>query len=184
MAEQRDDDHDRTADALADMAGAEKRPRPARPDRPEAPNMPGWQPVHRGDAHSAAELLGEVTEDDDDIGITLPPPDALAHPPAAAPAPTGRQAPTLSFQRTLIPVLLTCGVLLIFTGAMRWVAGDDSPFGTFSGPLSLIMLVGGALVLFVGVLNVLYVRAMLAARPQPPEPGAARLTAAPGERVR
>src|SRR4051812_21694136 len=43
-------------------------------------------------------------------------------------------------RRTLIPILLTCGVLMPAVGSLKWLRGPESPFATWPiwAPLALI----------------------------------------------
>lgn len=138
-------------------------PRPVRPERPSAPptaNQP-QQPTEL----SPAEYLSSVSDVDDDY-VFAPPPDAEAF--AQLPAATAARRPQIikrmTAQRTLIPVLLTLGALMIFTGTLRFVAGEASTVGGLSLPFSVALLLVGLLVLVTAILNILYVRAHLAAQ--------------------
>ncbi|HEV2296404.1 MAG TPA: hypothetical protein VGR35_21350 [Tepidisphaeraceae bacterium] len=71
---------------------------------------------------------------------------------------------SLFWRRTVIPILLTCGVLLIGIAALRWVGGAESVFAEMSIPLSATLCGCGTFLLLVAVLNMLQVRAELCAR--------------------
>lgn len=180
MADDAGPDRDQLADALSSMGGGDGDPppikarpssRPARPDRPDRPNMPsstGWEPATResagGEQPTAADYLGAVSDVDDDMmNAPAPEPEVLSHVSGAPVARPLRDPRRMTMQRTFIPILLTLGTLLLFTGALRFVAGEDSSIGGLSSSLSAAMLVGGAVVLGMGVLNMFYVRAVLAA---------------------
>lgn len=55
-------------------------------------------------------------------------------------------------QRTLIPVLLTCGLLLPAVGALRWLVDEDSPFSGISVGVSISLICVGVAMLAVAVL--------------------------------
>lgn len=179
MVNNKGPDDDPSTDALNDMGGEdsaapiEKRSapqsaRPARPDRPSMPTSTGWERAMREPTDDAtptqADFLGVVSDVDDDVVIApAPDPQALSHVAAASVARPRRHLRQMTTQRTLIPILLTIGALLIITGSLRFVAGEDAAIGGLPSSLSLALMIGGALVLGTGVLNMFYVRAVLAA---------------------
>ncbi len=65
----------------------------------------------------------------------------------------------LRFRRTMIPILLTCGVLLLGIGSLPWIAGADSVFADRSVVLSAMLCGAGVCLLLVAALNMLQVRA-------------------------
>ena len=135
--------------------------RPPRPDRPAAP--PAVTSREAQPELSAVDYLSAVSDVDDDFVIAPPPEaDAFAHAPVATLA---RRAPAkrLTTQRTLIPILLTLGLLLTFTGGLRFIAGDRSVLGGLSTAMSVGLMLVGILLLITGVFNMLYVRAVLTA---------------------
>lgn len=138
-------------------------PRPARPDRPAAPPTRAEPEV--SPELSPVDYLSSVSDTDDDFVFAPPPePDAFAHLPAAGVAHKRQTARRMTTQRTLIPILLTAGLLLMFTGALRFVAGETSSVGGLSVAMSAALLLMGGLLLVTGVFNMLYVRANLAAQ--------------------
>jgi hypothetical protein len=64
----------------------------------------------------------------------------------------------LNTQRTAIPILLTCGVLLPAIGSLKWLAGADSVFAHWDIVLPIVLAVAGVLLLVVAVINMLHVR--------------------------
>jgi hypothetical protein len=118
-------------------------PRPARPNRPIAPSI------------SSIEQLPPTS------GVSIPTFDA-----AAMTAQRG-----LHRKRTLIPILLTCGALLLATGGGRWVVSEDSAFRLLGAGASIAIASAGGLLIAVAALNMLQVRDQLAAeaaqRPHP-----------------
>lgn len=175
--------HDELADALSGMEGSAEdsaptkdrpTPRPARPDRPSMPTSTGWQPGTRastGDVQpTAADYLGAVSDVDDDAVIApAPEPETLSHVSGVPVARPLRDPRRMTMQRTFIPILLTLGTLLLFTGALRFIAGENSSIGGLSPSLSMVLLGGGAIVLGMGVLNMFYVRAVLATHWKAPQ---------------
>lgn len=63
----------------------------------------------------------------------------------------------LEAKRTMIPILLTCGTLLLVSGVLKFVTGPDSPFAAL--PIGMVIaawvlglaLLGSAAVLMLGV---------------------------------
>jgi len=68
---------------------------------------------------------------------------------------------SLFVRRTLIPILLTLGVLLPVLGAVWFVVPAESPFKAVGQELPWAMLLIGPVFLVVGILNMLQVRAAL-----------------------
>lgn len=142
-----------------------KRVRPARPDRPSMPTAPDWSAA-QANAATPADRLGEVSDLDDDIVFT---PAQSAETLSRVPSITaGRHASVaprkMTVQRTFIPILLTVGVLLILTGTFHFVTSDESSLNGLPASVSAILLLGGVVIFAAGVLNMLFVRAVLAAR--------------------
>ena len=136
-----------TPGADAPAAGASSA-RPARPDRPSAP--PQTAPAS------------------DVVAMDVPPTENASA--ATSISPEALEASrALERKRTMIPVLLTTGMLVTITGLARWVVAEDSAFRLFNNAASLAMLGLGGLLLGVAVLNMLQVRDQLAANaPQGP----------------
>jgi hypothetical protein len=69
---------------------------------------------------------------------------------------------SLFVRRTLIPILLTLGVLMAGLGGAWFLLPPESPFKQSGSELPLAMLVIGPVFLIVGILNMLQVRSALA----------------------
>jgi hypothetical protein len=149
-------------------AARPQRPDRPPPDRPVAPPTTVWSEDEAAAVAAHYEPLSEVF-DDDTVMVPAPAPEVFApHPPiAAAAAPAALHAvhipKSLGFRRTVIPVLLTCGVLLIGIGLLRWLGGGDSIFADMTIPMSATLCGSGFFLLIVAVLNMLQVKAELAA---------------------
>jgi len=146
---------------------APTKPREPRPSRPAAPPAQPQAAIPSGDV--AARRLGAVTSaESDTVPIYVPPPSGAAAPTTSMNPAELASKRALDRKRTFIPVLLTCGVLLVISGAARFVVADDSAFRLLSPAMSLGLLGFGALLLFVAALNMLQVRDQIAAAvPQP-----------------
>jgi hypothetical protein len=160
--------------------GAPPTPRalPASPPEPPAPPPPppAAEPVvvyddvapsdhHLSDHDRAvaaeADAIAHVVEDDDTLNLPAPPPEAFAPRPPKPRPKRELVSRTVAFKQTLIPVLLTQGVLLPGIGAYLLSLGEESPLvGHAWIPLSLLVI--GAVLLLFAALTMLQVKAQLA----------------------
>jgi hypothetical protein len=132
------------------------------------PTVPDWAPssasIEPEQEMTPADYLSAVSDEDNDAVIApAPAADVLAHVPSAGSAvllSRRTRLPSMAVQRTLIPILLTCGILLMLTGALHWLSGDASPFAALPDSMSIGMLAGGALIFLIAVANMLHVRAV------------------------
>jgi len=67
-------------------------------------------------------------------------------------------------RRTLIPILLTCGVLMPAVGALKWVRGPESPFSAWPVWAPIALGACGVVLLLLAVANMMQVRQMMRAR--------------------
>lgn len=144
--------------ASAPAPTPDAKPKPARPERPR-PDRPAAPPSQT----PADEQADAVNIIDDGDAVIVPAPDAQVFAPKPASARPARPSITrsLGFRRTIIPILLTCGVLLLGIGLLKWIAGADSLFSDMALSLSAVLCVSGAFLLLVAVLNMLQVKAEL-----------------------
>lgn len=126
-----------------------------------------------------ADALSAMAGDGDDSEVTAPSP-------GPNPAPTGSTMPSavappkprprasglsqsrvtqkqLDLKRTMIPILLTCGVLLIMGSALAWFEVPRIAIGRERW-LPVVMIVGGSMLLVVAAMNMLQVRDLLRRR--------------------
>ena len=127
-------------------------------------------------SNDIAEALSAMAAGGDDVQVTPPSP-------GPDPAPVGSTLPSsaassnarprgsglsqsrvtqkqLDFKRTMIPILLTCGVLLIVGGASAWFEASRVSIAQERW-LPAVMIVAGAVLLAVAVMNMLQVRDLL-----------------------
>jgi hypothetical protein len=154
------------APAQPSPAAAKPKParpqRPDRPDRPEAPPSTVWSEDEAAEVAAHYDPMSEIIDDDDAVIVPAPEPEVFApHAPKVPTGPGGIRS--LAFRRTVIPILLTCGVLLIGIGSLRWLGGPDSIFVDMSIPLSAALCGCGFFLFLVAVLNMLQVKGELAA---------------------
>jgi hypothetical protein len=64
-------------------------------------------------------------------------------------------------RRTLIPILLTCGLLMPAVGSLKWLRGPESPFATWSIWAPLALVACGVLLLLLAIANMVQVRQMM-----------------------
>jgi hypothetical protein len=132
------------------------------PARPLAPPPPNLAPPE------AAGVVEVPPVDDDDVAI-VPAPDASVFAPRRKPTTTAdarakaARHKRIEFRRTLIPILLTCGVLSIAFAVVPLAMGTDSVAVTLPGWITPTLLATGAVLLVLAGLNMAGVRAMLAA---------------------
>jgi hypothetical protein len=137
------------------IAPENDRPRTPRPARPTS--VPGQSTPTNDDI--AAQRLRAVTSAESDRVPIYVPPASTPMTPASSSSPVALSAErAIDRKRTFIPILLTCGVLLVVSGAALWVVGVDSAFAILSAGMSLALLGFGALLLGIAVLNMLQVR--------------------------
>ena len=95
--------------------------------------------------------------------VPAPPTEYLAqthHHPAAPAIPFYKR---LSYQRTMIPILLTCGVSFLALGVSKWVCDADTGLGGQPLWMALLFFVGAAVSATLGVLTMMHVKRRLAA---------------------
>ena len=107
----------------------------------------------------------EEREGGDDM-MAAPAPDASVF----APRRSTRDLVTerrLRNRRTLIPILLTCGVVMPAIGALKWLRGAESPFSVWPiwAPLALIGF--GIVLLSLAIVNMMQVRQLMQQTPSP-----------------
>jgi hypothetical protein len=163
-----------------------KASRPAAPARPAAPVLPKpVQPAPQMDEPSLsneaepAGSTGDGSDDQpaifDDDSVIVPAPDAAVfapRPKSAAALKAHRTAvyQTVEFRRTMIPVLLTCGVLMLVFAVLKFLARADSPLADLPMWLPVVLIITAIALLGLGVLNMLSVQNSLAAIDPPKQP--------------
>jgi hypothetical protein len=104
---------------------------------------------------------------DDDDAVIVPAPDQSVFAPKPRSAPVARPArvpvyQTLNFRQTIIPIMLTTGVLSIVLAAVRLALPEESFFAAVPMIVAIVLLVVGAILLAAAVLNMMQVKQMLA----------------------
>ncbi len=110
-----------------------------------------------------AEAMENVVEDDDSVIVPAPPMEALGHQHLEYARPHVR-VPTfksMSIRRTLIPVLLTSGVMISLFGIVKFVVPEEAALSMLPPWMCLIAICMGLALASLGVLNMLLVRQQL-----------------------
>jgi hypothetical protein len=117
------------------------------------------------DQHDLVDALQSLADGQDHEyvpDVSPEPPPATTPPAASGPAPktilARPESPTLYRQRTVIPILLTCSVLLWVFASLRFVVYTDSPLAQLPMWGSVVGYIGGVLLLMVAIANMLNVR--------------------------
>jgi hypothetical protein len=111
-------------------------------------------------ADTGGDWIGAAPQDDD--AMLAPAPDASAFAASSTPYKSPPRKPSSDLKPTLIPILLTSGLLLIVFGSLKFVLGPDSPYSNLPSWVTAMMFGMGALVLAFGVFTMLQVREQLA----------------------
>jgi hypothetical protein len=116
--------------------------------------------AHEAAVAAEAEAVAHIVEDDDMLNLPAPSPEAFAHRPALPRPKRELLSRTLGFKQTLIPILLTLGVLLAGSASWSFAIGEESPI---SGELltESSLLIVGLLLLAFGVFTMFQVRSQL-----------------------
>jgi hypothetical protein len=178
-------DKDNLADALArladgDIAPSEQEPAapgdeiaapsatkplraaaPAEFDLPSPPPPPMPAIPQRAHFESAADAVEQIVDGDDDE-TSMPAPDADVFAPRHHAARRAAVYQTLEFRRTLIPILLTCGALLIAFASARHLVGPDSPLADLPPWMAPVLILSGTVLLALAGLNMLSVKSRMA----------------------
>ncbi len=149
--------------------------RPQAPMRPQTPGLPQSEPATQANAAPPSDWLSSpelpssgmaeiVTTDDDAVMVPAPSMETLGHV-HTKPATTHRaHLPTIKSveaRRTVIPVLLTCGLLLFIAATMRLVTSPDTPLRSLPPWMSWAGYALGMLLWGVALINMFSVRKQL-----------------------
>jgi hypothetical protein len=145
-------------------------PRPAAPVKAPPPIAPTPEALLDVNLSSGAGLAlpseqPEIVDDDDAVNVPAPDAAVFAPRPRTRPAPRrGRAAmyQTIEFRRTIIPILLTCGTLVIIFGSLKYTLGQDSALAELPAWLPIVLFITGAVLLALAVVNMLSVKHQLA----------------------
>jgi hypothetical protein len=123
-------------------------------------------PQKRDAADALAAMTGGAVRNDveaplgGDFSVAAPAPD----PSVFAPKHSTRDLlleRRIHTRRTLIPILLTVGVLMPLVGGLKWLRGSDSPFAAWPLWAPVVLFLCGLLLLTLGYANMMQVRQMM-----------------------
>jgi hypothetical protein len=146
---------------------------PAPPPPPAPATAPPGAPLRRPPAPTAEPVAPpqdipqssafDMAPPDDDDAVIVPPPDRAAFIHAKKPAAKPKLAAyqTLHFRQTIIPIMLTTGVMAIVLACIRLAISDDSIFSKIPGSVAAILAVIGLVLLAVAVMNMMQVKQIL-----------------------
>jgi hypothetical protein len=135
-------------------SGAASRPASPGPARPAAPVIA---------SQSASEPQAQVIDDDDRVIVPAPSADVFRHQGTGVSA---RRTPArrLSLRRTLIPILLTAGLILFVLGLLRFLWTENNPLAGLQTWLVAIMFVFALVLWGLAAVNILAVKHQLKVR--------------------
>ena len=146
-------------------------PSHARPDRPAVPVIRAEEPDGTTEPLSGEFIFAPepapMSDEDDAVAVPAPTPDVFNRTTSGAAVPLRpNQAGTrrsLSMRRTVVPILLTNGVMLPVLGALWFATEDDSPFRIPGIALPISLIGVGLVLLALGIANALALRHLLRA---------------------
>lgn len=116
---------------------------------------------HDAEIAAEADAVAHVVEDDDTLNVPAPSEDVLLHRTPRAPrAPRKLLSRSLFFKQTMIPILLTVGVILAGLGGWLMSMGEDSPLVNAVW-IPIALLAFGGLMLIFAVVTMLQVKNQL-----------------------
>lgn len=122
---------------------------------------------HDAEIAAEADAVAHVVEDDDTLNVPAPSEDVLLHRTPRPPrAPRKLLSRSLFFKQTMIPILLTVGVILAGLGGWLMSMGEDSPLANAIW-IPIALLAFGGLMLVFAVITMLQVKAQLDSMKQP-----------------
>jgi len=143
-----------------------KRARSTAPPRPAGPQRPAVPPpiaVPQAPVQEAQPEDNFVVEAEDSVIMPEMPVETLAQPATHHVARERmRYLRSIGVRRTIIPILLTLGVMLVAASTLRYFVSEDAPLYAMPRWSCIVGYVLGGLLLIVAGLNILQVRSELA----------------------
>lgn len=171
-----EEEKNRMADALDAMMRPVPRAEPTPAPQP-GPRTPEPTPGAAGKPHSrvrpAAPVLQNASSHEatshadapvDDDHVNFPAPGAEVFLPKKSRARRVHERSLLSklrYRRTLVPIMLTLGVMLPILAGLWYILGNDSPFKKIKPTIPPVLMGIGIVFLVFGVMNVLQLRQIL-----------------------
>ena len=140
------------------------------PLRSAAPNLtppPVAEPAPEeasADEETVADPSG-IYDDGDAVIVPAPSAEVFRTKPKPTPKPKKHYTQTIEFKQTIIPVLLTLGVIGLFSAAMPFVVPSGSPLSRMRDEMGVIGLLGGMgfVLLAFAAMNIMQVKSALEA---------------------
>ena len=107
---------------------------------------------------AAGDWMGEAPQDDD--AMMAPAPDASAFIKSAASRAVKRK-PTSDLKQTLVPILLTSGLMLCVMGSLKFFLGEESPYSALPTWVIGMMYGLGGVLLILAMFTMLQVKDQL-----------------------
>jgi hypothetical protein len=159
--------NDELADALEQLADGQVAPGAEEPAEPLDPTRPVFPPSAIGSGGAVQVDPPEIVTTEEpadqandvvtDVPVDEIPP-LTASPMSTFTHPRPPLYQTMKFRRTIIPILLTCGVLTLAFSSLKFVLGPDSIFSDLPIWLPITLFTAGIVLLFLAVLNMLAVK--------------------------
>ena len=116
--------------------------------------------AREAEVQAEAEAVAHVVEDDDTLNLPAPSAETLYHRRRAPGAQRELISRTVGFKQTMIPILLTMGVLLAGIAGWSFSLGEESPIASALW-IPIALLVIGVIMLILGAVTMLQVKAQL-----------------------
>ncbi|HEY7087512.1 MAG TPA: hypothetical protein VH518_05440 [Tepidisphaeraceae bacterium] len=140
--------------------GSAPPPRPV-PPPPQVHRRPVIPIIGSAGAHVLDEAPTPLIEDDDIVIVPAPTPDVFLPRQRPAPPPRASLLASMRLRRTLIPILLTSGVMLPTLGILWFMTDEESPFRRVGMGVPVTLIVVGAVLLLLGLVNAFQVKHQL-----------------------
>jgi type IV secretory pathway VirB10-like protein len=155
------------APAPVAAAGGARKPRPTAPTLRHGTVPTTGAEVDGGQSTGLSAGSESADAVDDDDSVIVPAPEASVFMPRAKPTTSAEvraaiaRRKSLNLRRTLIPILLTLGVITLVFGSMKFFSGPDSMLANIPGYMPIILLIAAAVLLVLAVFNMLSVKVQL-----------------------
>jgi hypothetical protein len=139
---------------------------------------PGFRPVSTRRKDQLADALASMRTGSDELADpaaeqtpaeaaddqTIAPPPQVSSFIRKKPVPAEALDNAIKTRRTLIPVLLTLGLMLPIVGSLKWLSAPESPFAAWPGQAVWLLIVVGKLLLITAFVNMWQVKVMMEQR--------------------
>lgn len=134
-------------------------PAPAVPTAPAYPSLPSRPAPGRARPATPVRAAAPLQPDQVEHVESAETYDSVKEATPGKPPVKTPRSRTLGFRRTVIPVLLTTGLMMIVMGAARWFIDEEAPLARMPVWVVGVLLGAGAVFVALGVANILFVHA-------------------------